>query len=232
MALQWRQVSTSLRKLNNTGASEQDMRFNKGGDIFECPVSAVPDMKKKVIHSTLYGTVVIIWSVYHDSPKVVRILLSRPELSAKDEVTRISPTLRESSCIEIDAIAWNIDAFLKGEDIRFSLDPVCLHLCSVFQQRVLRAEHAVPRGRVSTYQLIAGHLGKPKGARAVGTSLANNPFPIIIPCHRAIRSDGTIGGFQGGVEMKRNLLKMEGIAFRDTDHVATKLFFYNDRKNE
>jgi methylated-DNA-[protein]-cysteine S-methyltransferase len=56
-------------------------------------------------------------------------------------------------------------------------------------------------------------LGCPRAARAVGTALANNPFPIIIPCHRTIRADGTPGGFGGGIMMKRNLLEMEGVRF-------------------
>ncbi|HUV77781.1 MAG TPA: MGMT family protein [Desulfobacterales bacterium] len=61
---------------------------------------------------------------------------------------------------------------------------------------------------------------------AVGTALAKNPFPIIIPCHRAVRSDGTLGGYQGGLEMKRALLEMEGVCFDTLDRVLTKGFFY------
>jgi methylated-DNA-[protein]-cysteine S-methyltransferase len=56
--------------------------------------------------------------------------------------------------------------------------------------------------------------------------LANNPFPIIIPCHRAVRSNRTLGGYQGGLAMKRALLEMEGIRFDDTGRIATKDFFY------
>jgi methylated-DNA-[protein]-cysteine S-methyltransferase len=99
-------------------------------------------------------------------------------------------------------------------------------ICSGFQQEVLRAEHGIPRGSVSTYQRIARHLGSPNGSRAVGNALANNPFPIIIPCHRAIRSDRSLGGYQGGVKMKRTLLEMEDIEFDDTGRIATEDFFY------
>ena len=104
-----------------------------------------------------------------------------------------------------------MEAFLNGADIRLSLDLLRLDLCSPFQQQVLRADHAIPRGSVSTYRLIAKHIGNPRSARAVGTAQATNPFPIVIPCHRVIRSDGTLGGYGGGLEMKRRILEMEGI---------------------
>jgi alkylated DNA nucleotide flippase Atl1 len=58
-----------------------------------------------------------------------------------------------------------------------------------------------------------------KGVRAVGTALARNPFPLVVPCHRAVRSDRTLGGFQGGLEMKRALLEMEGVEFDSKNRV-------------
>ena len=119
-----------------------------------------------------------------------------------------------------------MQAFLEGVSVRFSLDMVRLDLCTEFQQAVLRAEYGIPRGQVSTYQLIGRFLGKPSAARAVGTALANNPFPIIIPCHRAIRSDGTLGGYQGGLSMKRALLEMEGVSFDGAGRVVTENLFY------
>jgi methylated-DNA-[protein]-cysteine S-methyltransferase len=131
-----------------------------------------------------------------------------------------------SSCAEIDGVADRIAAFLAGEDIRFSLAVARLDLCSPFQQKVLRAEHGIPRGGVSTYQRIARHLGNAQAARAVGTALAHNPFPIIVPCHRAIRSDGTLGGFQGGVEMKRALLELEGVLVDGSGRVVEGQLFY------
>jgi len=131
-----------------------------------------------------------------------------------------------SSCADVDLVADQIAAFLTGKGIRFSLKIVRLDLCSRFQQKVLVAEHGIPRGSVSTYQRIAKHLGNANGARAVGTALATNPFPIIIPCHRAIRSDGTPGGYQGGLQMKRALLKMEGILFDSSGRVVIEELYY------
>ena len=67
---------------------------------------------------------------------------------------------------------------------------------------------------------------RPHGKRR-RESLATNPFPIVIPCHRAIRSDGSLGGYQGGLTMKRELLEREGIAFRGAERVAPAVFFYS-----
>jgi len=192
----------------------------------------VQRMKKKIIPSTPFGPVAIVWSFFCDFPKIVRVLLSTPEVSAKVRVSKLYPDSEASSCAEIDAVATAIGAFLEGENVRFSLDVADLSLCSPFQQSVLRAEHHIPRGSVSTYQLIASHLGKRNGARAVGNALANNPFPIIVPCHRAIRSDGSLGGFQGGLDMKRALLRTEGITFDSSGRVLTRRFHYERKGGE
>jgi methylated-DNA-[protein]-cysteine S-methyltransferase len=91
---------------------------------------------------------------------------------------------------------------------------------------VLLAEYEIPRSWVSTYGRIARSLGIPDGARAVGGALSRNPFPIIIPCHRAIRSNGELGGFQGGLRMKRALLELEGIGFSAEGKVLTERIYY------
>ena len=171
----------------------------------------------------------VVWGLFGDSPKIVRVLLSTPEVSAKDRVSKLYPHSETSSCAEIDGVATAIEAFLKGDDIQFSLDAVQMSICSSFQQSVLRLEHQIPRGCVSTYQLIAGYLGNQKGARAVGNALAHNPFPIIIPCHRAVRSDRLLGGFQGGLTMKRALLIREGISFDDAGRVLAPGFYYDKK---
>jgi methylated-DNA-[protein]-cysteine S-methyltransferase len=175
---------------------------------------------------TRFGPVAVLWSVHRRQPKIWRVLLSKPGLSAKGIVKSLFPISISSSCIEVDVVADQITAFLTGNDIRFSLAVARLDLCSEFQKKVLRAEHGIPRGSVSTYQRIANHLGNVQAARAVGTALAHNPFPIIVPCHRAIRSDGTLGGFQGGIEMKRALLEMEGTLLNGFDCVVSGKLFY------
>jgi methylated-DNA-[protein]-cysteine S-methyltransferase len=178
--------------------------------------------------SSPFGPFVLLWSANGNQPKLSRIVLSRPEATSEQSFESSFSDSIHRSCAEIDEIASQIEAFLCGGDIRFSLDILRLDICKEFQQKVLRAEHAVPRGFVSTYQRIAVHLGKPSGARAVGTALANNPFPIIIPCHRAIRTDRTLGGYQGGIKMKQILLEMEGFIFDDAGRIITDNFFYSN----
>ena len=179
----------------------------------------VRQMNKKIIKSTPFGTVCIIWSVSNKNPRIVRVLLSKPGLSAECQASELYPDFRISSCAEIDAVAAAIKAHLEGEDVVLTLDTLDFTFCSTFQQSVLRATYSIPRGSVSTYGLIATHVGIPDGARAVGNVMACNPFPLIVPCHRVIRSDKHIGGYGGGIEMKRALLEREGITF---DHAGRK----------
>jgi len=77
------------------------------------------------------------------------------------------------------------------------------------QRSVLRAVASVPHGQVRSYGEIAARVGRPRAFRFVGTTLAQNPFPIFIPCHRIVRADGSLGGFGGGTELKKRMLSLE-----------------------
>jgi methylated-DNA-[protein]-cysteine S-methyltransferase len=78
-----------------------------------------------------------------------------------------------------------------------------------FQRRVWEAARLIPYGVTRSYQWLAGQTGRPGAARAAGNALGKNPLPIIVPCHRVIASDGGMGGFTGGIEMKKQLLNLE-----------------------
>lgn len=78
-----------------------------------------------------------------------------------------------------------------------------------FQLRVWQAVRRIPYGQVTTYQALAGTLGLPRGARAVGQALGANPLPIIIPCHRVVASNGSLGGYRAGLQYKDQLLAWE-----------------------
>ena len=173
-----------------------------------------------------FGTLSMVWRETPAGPKIRRLLLP-DERTTADEVTQTTYTdMRSLSNPAIRLLAEGIQSFLKGEAVQFQVNLVDLGECSEFQRRVLLAEYGIPRGWVSTYGRIAMRLGSPGAARAVGTALSRNPFPIIIPCHRAIRSDGDLGGFRGGLNMKRALLELEGMKFSQTGRVLGDRFYY------
>ena len=84
-----------------------------------------------------------------------------------------------------------------------------------FQDSVLKLVSRVPKGKVTTYKELARALGKPRACRAVANALARNPQPMEIPCHRAVRSDGSVGGYSLGAERKMALLDEEGVRIED-----------------
>jgi methylated-DNA-[protein]-cysteine S-methyltransferase len=167
-----------------------------------------------------------VWGESARGALVYRVFLSTEERSAADRVAGAFPGLQRSGHVAVAELVDGFRRFLRGEPRSFALDMVALRQCPEFQQGVLVAEHRIPRGWVSTYGRIARHVGVARGARAAGSALARNPFPIIVPCHRAIRSDGTLGGFQGGTKMKRALLELEGVAFSRTGRVLTENLYY------
>ncbi len=102
--------------------------------------------------------------------------------------------------------------YFGGQRNAFSI-PVDLHGVTPFTRNVLEATSQLPFGHVSTYHGIATTIGNPKASRAVGNALGRNPIPVIVPCHRVVRSDGSMGWYTGGAEIKRALLGIEGVAF-------------------
>jgi methylated-DNA-[protein]-cysteine S-methyltransferase len=178
------------------------------------------------IRGTAFGPLTVVWIPGPARPGIVRVFLSNPK-EPSDRIARtVFPSLVPDSCAEVDAVVDQMKAFLDGDKVRLPLALARLDLCHAFQRSVLAAERTIPAGRVSTYQRIARFLGRPTAARAVGTALAHNPFPLLIPCHRAVRSDGAVGGFQGGPAMKRLLLEREGVAFDDRGRVSDKRFYH------
>jgi O-6-methylguanine DNA methyltransferase len=98
-------------------------------------------------------------------------------------------------------------AYLEGALKRFTV-PVVLE-GTPFQRAVWAKLLAIPYGKTRTYGDIAAELGKPRAARAVGTACGANPIPILVPCHRIVGGNGSLGGFGGGVRMKHDLLELE-----------------------
>ena len=102
-----------------------------------------------------------------------------------------------------------LTAYFDGRLKKFTV-PLDLH-STPFRKRVLNEVYCIRYGETASYKEIAERIGNPKAVRAVGGANAHNPIPIIIPCHRVIAHDGTVGGYGGGLDMKKNLLRLEGI---------------------
>jgi O-6-methylguanine DNA methyltransferase len=102
-----------------------------------------------------------------------------------------------------------IAAFLAGSRRTFDV-PLDLAVGTAFQRRVWRAATQIPFGQVRSYRWLAGQVGGTRYARAVGNALGANPVPLIVPCHRIVASDGSLGGFSCGLPIKRRLLALEG----------------------
>ncbi len=185
-----------------------------------------------------FGDVALIWRAAAgvdgcNEPRVVRILLPvGPEVSAAALAQRACPGCHAASCPEVDDLGDRLERSLRGDDVTLPLDLLALDdappgaVMRPFQRRVLLAEYAIPRGMVSTYGRIAQHLGVPRGPRAVGRALATNPFPLVIPCHRTVRSDGALSGFGGGLPLKRALLELEGVRFHPNGRVVMDNIYY------
>ena len=169
----------------------------------------------------------LVWKESAGKARVQRILLPRPGMATEDLVRAAFPDVRPGDDPGIAELVEQMRRFLLGETVALSPEWLALEHCSPFQRRVFLADYRIPRGQVTTYGLLARYLGVPGGARAVGGALAHNPFPIVIPCHRVIASDGSLGGYQGGLAMKRWLLEMEGVPFSASGRALVSRFYYD-----
>jgi len=120
-------------------------------------------------------------------------------------ISQTEATLNESFFSDLPQ---RINKYLSGEPLIFN-EALDIRDATPFQQRVWQAACNIHYGQTRSYHWLACQVGNPKAARAVGQALATNPLPIIVPCHRVITSQGKLGGFAGGLALKRHLLKLE-----------------------
>ena len=169
------------------------------------------------LFDTEYGTSGIVYRSVEDA-EVVHILLPRSKKDIESRIKKLYPGCIEAKSTKVLSLIDDITRYLAGEEVYLSMDLLDTSVCYPFQLNVLRTERTIPRGKTASYGWVARMIDT-KGVRAVGNALARNPFPLVVPCHRAVRSDHTLGGFQGGLEMKRALLEMEGVEFDSKDRV-------------
>ena len=103
-----------------------------------------------------------------------------------------------------------LDRYFSGERIRFD-GPLVFLEGTAFQQKIWRTLLQIPYGTVKSYQWVGEQLSMKHAGRAVGNACGKNPLPVIVPCHRVVRQDGTLGGYTGGLGIKKKLLGLEGV---------------------
>ncbi len=116
------------------------------------------------------------------------------------------PVMRSTA---LDRARRELERYFKGRDLAFDLE-VDLSALSAFDRKVLEVTARIPAGKVATYAQVAAKAGNPRASRAAGNALHKNPVAIIVPCHRVLRSDGSLGGYGGGLPVKEWLLRHEG----------------------
>jgi len=172
----------------------------------------VDDSKDKCYYRVVqsqFGDINVVWKVSQSDIKIIQLVLPR----TRCDIKRCLRVITESCPSFIDRICRGIEQFVGGKAVDFPLRHFDTSQLYSFQKRVLLFERRIPYGWVSTYRRLAKKMGTPGAARAIGNALSRNPFPLVIPCHRTIRSDGSLGGFSGGLQLKRQLLELEGIRF-------------------
>ena len=131
-----------------------------------------------------------------------------PETVLEQLAESVSPRILESPA-KLDDVRRELDRYFEGELHDFDV-PLDWQLTRGFYRKVLRATARIPYGQTRSYSEMAKHAGSPRAVRATGTALGSNPLPIIVPCHRVLRSGGALGGYGGGLDVKQALLELEG----------------------
>ncbi len=143
---------------------------------------------------THLGRLCIVYTEAEDAPIILKVIFGTLNVKARKKTLRadIKDQFRE---------------FLSGRRRGFSLRYILEG--TDFEKQVWQLTATIPYGETRTYKWIAERMNKPRSVRAVGQALKKNPLPLIIPCHRVIKSDGDLGGYSSGVDIKRRLLEME-----------------------
>jgi methylated-DNA-[protein]-cysteine S-methyltransferase len=141
------------------------------------------------------------------------VRISYTDFRGDDEVLeelarRVSPRVLEAPA-RLDPVRRELDEYFEGRREEFGVQIDWSHLAG-FTREVLRATANIGFGEVSTYAGVAAEAGSPRAVRAAGNALGANPMPVVVPCHRVLRTGGKLGGYTGGLEKKEYLLRLEG----------------------
>lgn len=154
----------------------------------------------------------LVWDRIGEKLQIESIYLPGKEKMAK-RIIRDFPAVHKTPRVISGGLDRIVSDLYNGKKKEFDLTCLNWSRLTAFSTRVLRQTFKIPRGKAATYSGLAAKIGHPRAARAVGTAMANNPFPIVIPCHRVVRADGSLGQFGGGMAMKKQLLEKERVMF-------------------
>ena len=167
-------------------------------------------MTSHTIIPTPFGVAALI---YHDDPfLLIEVLL--PPVNRKNLVDAVTRNREENTCSHPKAliVLRLLSEYFKGKPIQPPWQWMDVNGYTSLQKAVLAATADIPYGQVRSYREIAEAVGRSRAYRFVGTTLAKNRFPLLIPCHRVVKSDSSIGRFGGGTDLKRKLIEREKAA--------------------
>ena len=190
------------------------------GTAAALPDSPPPGLERRVVERAGSENLVDVAYASVDSPLgpltvagtrrgLVLVSYQRPDDPLLQRLAdRLSPRVLEAPA-QLDEARRELEEYFEGDRRDFDL-PIDWALVRGFARRVLRATAAIPYGKVSNYASVAARAGSARGSRAAGNALGSNPIPVVVPCHRVLRTGGGLGGYAGGLERKEFLLRLEG----------------------
>ncbi|HYF28145.1 MAG TPA: methylated-DNA--[protein]-cysteine S-methyltransferase [Baekduia sp.] len=188
-----------LPELPVDGAAEAAARFAQVADPDVAYTLEDSPVGRLLLAGTRRGLVRVAYAEFEGGEDAV----------TEDLARRISPRVLRAPA-RLDEARRELEEFFAGRRRAFDL-PLDWSLTRGFGRRVLQATARIPFGQTGTYASVAAGAGSPRAVRAAGTALGRNPLPIVVPCHRVLRTGGALGGYTGGLERKRTLLAVEGV---------------------
>ena len=205
--------SPSLERWASTAEGRRDLsEFQEVLDSLDSLYRQVslPEERPPVYYTGMEGPIGDLWMAVTDKG-LMRLSFAQDETSFITEIHERTRAEVLPSSEKLGRIVAELKEYFSGTRSRFDFD-IDLSLVTPFQRRVLQAAVNIPMGQVITYGELAGRIGQPQASRAVGQALGRNPVPVVIPCHRIVGGGGGIGGYTGGLHIKRKLLELEGVA--------------------
>lgn len=181
---------------------------------------------KYIVFNSLIGEISVVWDNSNDIIKQIVL----PDVDSKKfnyGKIQYHGVLQETHPDTfITSVMSDVKDIVIGKDIRFEIEKLDLSTLTDFQKLVLLKQREIPHGKVTTYKKLAELINRPKSARPVANVLASNPFPLLIPCHRTVRSDWSVGGYAGTRNgyFKQYILENEGVQFEKG--IAKKEYHY------